>query len=177
MNVETHIPQADEILEEWKGVIGPDFGGYRNHVFRVINFCFALADDRIRDRDKVVVSACFHDIGIWPGGNFDYLGPSKARSADYLTRNGLQQLAPHVETMIGEHHKIRRHRGDPLVEAFRRGDLVDLSLGAITCGLPRAFVREVRSAFPNAGFHKCVARTSWKWLLRHPLNPIPVLKL
>jgi len=62
--------------------------------------------------------------------------------------------------MIRLHHKLTRcvEGPDSLPEAFRRADLVDLSLGTIRFGLPRSFVRGVRDAFPNAGFHASLAR-------------------
>jgi hypothetical protein len=41
-----------------------------------------------------------------------------------------------------------------LVEVFRKGDLVDFSIGLIKSGLPGSLVKEVKAAIPNAGFHR-----------------------
>lgn len=41
---------------------------------------------------------------------------------------------------------------------------------------PASYVREVKAAFPNNGFHKCLARVATRWIIRHPLNPVPIIK-
>jgi hypothetical protein len=78
--------------------------------------------------------------------------------------------------MIDRHHSLRKFFGNDRVEAFRKGDLVDFSLGLIRFGLPHAFVSEVKAAFPNAGFHKHLIKVAGRWTVHHPLNPIPVLR-
>ncbi|MGV2388825.1 MAG UNVERIFIED_CONTAM: hypothetical protein LVR29_12755 [Microcystis novacekii LVE1205-3] len=42
--------------------------------------------------------------------------------------------------MVEMHHKVRTYKTDryPLVELFRRGDLVDFSLGFFKFGIPRS---------------------------------------
>lgn len=178
MAVELCIPLLEKILGEWKNEVGDDYAGYRNHVYRMVNFCFAQGDFSPEEREKTIVAGCFHDLGIWSGDTFDYLPPSVALAKDYLRRNNLDNWIPEIELMIDTHHKLREHRGahNPLVEVFRRADLVDFSLGLVKCGLPKSYVGAVKKQFPNAGFHKCLARTASGWFLKHPLNPIPVLK-
>ncbi|MGV2391376.1 MAG UNVERIFIED_CONTAM: hypothetical protein LVR29_34520 [Microcystis novacekii LVE1205-3] len=58
--------------------------------------------------------------------------------------------------MVEMHHKVRTYKTDryPLVELFRRGDLVDFSLGFFKFGIPPAYVSEVKKAIPNNGFHR-----------------------
>ena len=78
--------------------------------------------------------------------------------------------------MIAEHHKLRVFKGDALTEVFRKADLVDVSLGAVKFGLDASFVKDVKDQFPNSGFHAGLLKTAGRWFIRHPLNPIPVLK-
>jgi hypothetical protein len=80
--------------------------------------------------------------------------------------------------MIGEHHKLGKYSDDKntLIEIFRKGDLVDFSLGFVKCGLPKTYIKSVKKSFPNAGFHKGLVKLAGGWFCRHPLNPIPVLK-
>ena len=80
--------------------------------------------------------------------------------------------------MILYHHKMRRYRSKDgrLVEAFRRADLVDVSRGRFRSGLDPVFIRIVSAEFPNANFHRRVFQLSLKWALRHPLNPLPMMK-
>jgi hypothetical protein len=80
--------------------------------------------------------------------------------------------------MIALHHKLTPCRGerDALVEAFRRADLTDLSFGRVRFGLPRSYVREVRAAFPAAGFHGRVLQLVGGWALTHPFRPFPMMR-
>jgi hypothetical protein len=178
MAIEKNIPLLEEILGEWKSEIGSDFQGYKNHVYRMVNFCFAQNDFKPEEREKIVIAGCFHDLGIWSGDTFDYLPPSVLLAKDYLRKNNLERWIAEISLMIEQHHKISAcaDARNPLVEVFRRGDLVDFSLGLVKCGLPRAVIKTVKKQFPNAGFHKCLARVSGRWIFKHPLNPIPVLK-
>ena len=179
MIVEEQIARVEEILGPWREQLGSDDGAYRNHVYRVVNFCLAIHEsDGEEDREKIFIAACFHDLGIWSGRTFDYLPPSIALAKEYLRKNGLEQWSAEIEAMIDLHHKIRPHHEErhPLIESFRRSDLVDVSLGVVTFGLPRAQVRAIRDRFPNAGFHKRLVTLGAGWFSKHPLNPLPVLK-
>lgn len=177
MKIEEHIPLLEEILDKRKDEIGNDFLGYKNHVYRMINFCFALGKHNAEEREKIIIAGCFHDIGIWTNNfTLDYLPPSIIQAKEYLEQNKLENWTPEIELMIDEHHKLRKYHQNPLVETFRQGDLVDFSLGIFKCGLPKTYVKSVKKQFPNAGFHKCLVKLAGGWLLKHPLNPVPVLK-
>jgi hypothetical protein len=182
MSIDEHLPLLEEILEPWKDDIGADYPGYRNHVYRMVHFCFALGecgpgwnDDA---RRKVIIAGCFHDLGIWSDRTFDYLPSSILRAAAYLEANALAAWTPEVELMIASHHKLRRFADGryPLVEVFRRADLIDVSLGLVKFGLPGTYVREVKRHFPNQGFHKRLVQLAAGWAPRHPASPLPFLK-
>ena len=175
MIIRDRIERADEILDRFRDDLGTDARAYRNHVYRVIHFCRAFHDGDVDDREKVVIAAAFHDLGIWSDRTFDYLAPSIALAREYLHSHGLEGWSAEVESMIALHHRIRAH-DDRLVEAFRRSDLTDVSLGIVRFALPRDYVREVKERFPNGGFHKRLVQLTAKWWVRHPLNPVPVLK-
>ncbi|MEQ1765746.1 MAG: HD domain-containing protein, partial [Pyrinomonadaceae bacterium] len=140
MQVFDSIPLIDETLAGWSGEIGRDLAGYRNHVYRMVNFTYAMGEFDDDARKKIAFAGCFHDIGIWPTRTLDYLDPSAERAEIFLAENGLEDWRMQVREMICQHHKLRSHRTDPLVEAFRKGDLVDFSLGLFKFGLPRSFV-------------------------------------
>lgn len=176
MKIETDIPLLDDILDRWRDDLGADHAGYRNHVYRMINFCLAQAEFDEQDTKRIVIAGAFHDLGIWSDKTFDYLPPSVRRAEDYLRERGMGEWIPEIGRMIDQHHKLREYEGDRLTEVFRKGDLVDFSLGLIKCGLPGEYVRDVKKAFPNAGFHKGLVQKAGRWICRHPLNPVPVLK-
>ena len=171
------IALIDDVLGSWSEAIGRDLDGYRNHVYRMVNFTYAMGEFDEGSRKKIAIAGCFHDIGIWPGRTLDYLEPSAERAEEYLRGNGMGEWQRQIREMICQHHKLRSYQSDPQVEAFRKGDLVDFSLGVVRCGLPRSFVKEVKTTFPNSGFHKCLVGVAARWFVRHPLNPVPVIRL
>src|SRR5262245_29777657 len=139
----TTIPILDEILGAHSGELGCDMIGYRNHTYRVVNFCAALSSSATESLDKLAIAAAFHDIGIWTDGTFDYLQPSMRAATAYLRCSGRVTWAEEIARMILEHHKITHFRENPdwLVEPFRRADWVDVSMGLVTFGLARSQIR------------------------------------
>ncbi len=178
MTEQADIEHIDSILEPWKGVIGQDYEGYRNHVVRMATFCLMLRPCHPIDQRKIEIAACFHDIGIWTDDTLDYLPPSVIPARAYLDELELTEWAPEISEMILEHHRLREIRNGvtPLVELFRKGDLVDFSRGMVKFGLSGKAVRDVMRRFPNAGFHRMLVRRTGKWVVRHPLNPLPMMK-
>ncbi|CUR34532.1 hypothetical protein [Planktothrix tepida] len=61
MQIETSIPLLENILEPWKPIIGSQYQPYKNHVYRVVNFCFLLHQSTPDDREKFIIAGCFHD--------------------------------------------------------------------------------------------------------------------
>ncbi len=178
MVIEEHLPLVDEILEKWKNELGQDYPGYKNHVYRMIHFCFALHNCNNEDREKISIAGCFHDLGIWANNTLDYLPPSMALAKEYLKYNSFERWIPEIELMIDMHHKLRKYQDDrfPLIEVFRKGDSVDFSLGLVKMGLPKTYLKSVKKHFPNAGFHKRLTQLAWVWFFKHPLNPLPFMK-
>lgn len=168
----------DDLLAQWKEVIGADYEGYKNHAHRTVTFCLALRECTEQEQEKIAIAACFHDIGLWVANTLDYLEPSVPPAIEYLASRNLQQWSEEVGLMITEHHKIRAVSDAryPLVEAFRQADLVDFSLGLFRFGLSREFVSEVKAQYPNAGFHKMLVHKLSAWVVRHPFNPAPMMK-
>ena len=176
--IQPDIPQLEALLTPWRDTIGKDYDGYRNHVYRMVHCCLALAPCNEEEKEKLYIAACFHDIGIWTANTLDYLPPSVAAAADWLRANALEGWQDEIGLMISEHHKLSRYPDKtlPLVERFRQADLVDFSLGLFRCGLDRTFLRQLKRTFPNAGFHPMLVRRALGWFLRHPLNPAPMMK-
>lgn len=175
----TEIAVLDELLDARADAIGRDFVAYRNHAYRVANLCLAFAPTEPDRLEKIAVATAFHDMGVWTDGTFDYLEPSVRLATAHLSESGRQSWIPEIAEMILQHHKISRCRPEapPLVEAFRRADWVDVSKGVLTFGLSRALVREIRSVWPDAGFHMRLVQLTWHRLGTHPLSPLPMLRL
>lgn len=178
MKINTDIALLETIFADWKSVIGADYLGYRNHVYRMVHCCFALQDCSAEESDKIIIAAVFHDLGIWIDQTLDYIGPSLPPALRYLSENGLEAWSEEISLMISEHHKLNKYTNEkyPLVELFRKADLVDFSLGLVRFGLPKAYLSALNEAFPNEGFHKGLVKKAGKWFLRHPFNPAPMMK-
>jgi len=178
MTIEATIPVLEQILGQWDKQLGEDRTAYKNHVYRMVHFCFALHDCNEEERNKIVIAGCFHDLGIWSDGTIDYLPPSVLRAREYLKANGLEAWTAEIELMIDMHHKLRKYADAryPLAEVFRKADLVDVSMGLVKFGVPASTVKSVKAQFPNAGFHKKLMRLAGGWFARHPVSPPPFLK-
>lgn len=64
-----------------------------------------------------------------------------------------------------------------LAEAFRRADLNEVSQGVIRSRLPHEHVRKVRESFDvGVFFTRTVPGAIARHLVRHPLDPLPILR-
>jgi hypothetical protein len=181
--VEKH-PIIEGILHSWRERLGADYDGYRGHVYRVFNLTIFGANARGSEIDAIAAAAAFHDLAIWSDRTFDYIEPSCVRAERWIIdarRNGIPIRTSDgaaIALMISEHHKLTRYRGqhERLVDAFRRADLLDLSRGLLSAGLPRKYGRRLRKMFPTAGFHRAIVRIGTGWAVRHPTHPLPMMK-
>lgn len=178
MKIEKQIPLLEEILSPWQEIIGDEYQGYRNHVYRMIHCCFALKDCNSKEREKIIVAGAFHDLGIWIEDTVDYIPPSIPPAMEYLKIRNLESWSEEVTLMISEHHKINEYQSKayPLVEIFRRADLVDFSLGLFKFDIEKADIEELKRSFPNHDFHKNLAKRATSWFVKHPLDPLPMMK-
>lgn len=188
--ITTDVPLIEAILTEWRSVLRGDYAAYRGHVYRVYIYCVALADHVEELESKTAVAACFHDLAIWTHRTLDYVEFSAEIACQYLHhRLRRPEWEPDITRMIRFHHQLTPYyRPQPrqlphtlgenrqLIESFRRADLIDLSLGAITFGLPYGFIQATRRAFPPAGFYWRLVQLNLAWSLRHPLRPLPMLR-
>jgi len=178
VNIQEQASILDDILESWRAPLGEDFAAYRNHCYRVLNFCLAFSGESTEVISKVSIAVAFHDLGIWTNNTFDYLEPSKQLSREYLAKTNQVGWSEEIATMIEQHHKIRKFKANPdwLVEPFRKADWIDVSRGILKHGLNSALVEDILSKFPNAGFHKRLVDLTLQRLKTHPLSPLPMMK-
>lgn len=168
---------ADQLFERYAAVFGDELPTYRGHVHRVIGLVGLQHDVPEAVANALGLAAFFHDAAIWFDGTWDYLPPSVIRASAELDVAD-KQHAPLVEALISEHHRIRRARSDdPLVEAFRRADLTDVSGGLIAA--PRVARRQYRALvdeFPSRGFRPMLLKAFGRGLREAPLHPAPMMR-
>lgn len=171
-------PLIEEILDAARPRLGDAHLGYRGHVYRTFNFCRLLAEPGTDRDDKIAIAAAFHDVAAFPEGNLEYIPPSAAAAREHLQATGRAAWIPEVDLMIELHHKVTPYRDAHalLVEPFRRADWIEVSYGFLRFGVPRSFVAEARATFPMNGFYARVLRAIGSWSIRHPTNPLPILR-
>lgn len=172
------LPVLDDLLQHFAELLGSNRQAYTNHVYRVLNITAQLYDPDADDLEKLAIAGAFHDIGLFADRTLDYLGPSETRAMAHLDEIGRPEWKKDIGAMVRWHHKITAVPADEsaLSEAFRRADWIDVLHGAVTCGIPPHKLREIFTAFPNAGFHLLLVKVSGKRLLTHPWNPMPILR-
>ena len=169
-------PLIEDILKQYRSDLNIDYDKYRNHVYRVFNFTLLLCDVEARDIDTLAVAAAFHDIGIWTTGTMDYLEPSAKLAGEYIKAKRPKVAAKTVEQIILNHHKITTYKNNTLVEAFRKADLVDLSLGIISHGISHREILDIYHQFPEENFHVFIMKEVALHSLKNPFKPLPIFK-
>jgi hypothetical protein len=164
------------ILSDYSAVLGPHFDKYHHHASRVYLLSCALLSSTDEEKYCLAVAAAFHDLGIWSHHTFDYLGPSEELAQIYLTKQGKAELIPTVQACINLHHKLTPVKNNPLAEAFRKADLIDLSFGLFRFGLSTQLLRTLNQDFPKSGFHRFIALKILENSLKKPWNPLPIVK-
>ena len=177
MDLVTRHDVIEDVFALWP--LGAARAAYSGHAYRVLNSARRILGTT-REDELLAVASAFHDIGIWTDGTFDYLPPSIVHARAFVEERLPHLSSDTVRDIIANHHVLRRiHAGTgaPTIECFRLADRVDVSRGLLGAGLDAGFRREVTRAFPYAGFHAVLLRTALGWMLRHPLRPLPMLRL
>lgn len=169
----TSHPIVDTVLDRYRAELGGAYDAYRHHALRALNYQQQLlGSDSVPD--AAALAWAIHDLGVWTAGTFDYLAPSAALADEFLDGFGIAD-AESVRRMVWDHHRIRPVE-DRLIETFRIADLVDASHGLIRGPISRATVKAVVAELPYAGFHLILLRGATGHFLRHPLNPLPMMR-
>lgn len=173
--IEINHQYINEILKAYQQVLDNQFESYRNHVYRVYNLTLLLSDSPLINKEEIAIAAAFHDLGIWTNKTLDYLVPSITLAKEFALKKGIK--TDEIENMILYHHKILRYTPSKVVDNFRKADLVDLTFGFINFGVNRNIIKELTALFPNLGFQRFVIQIITRHIVRHPLNPLPILKM
>jgi hypothetical protein len=176
--VEQH-PFLERVLEDWAPALGSARLPYGRHAYRVLNYARALLGSAEHDQ-ALALAAAFHDLGIWSDRTFDYLPPSAERAEAFRRERAPGLGADLIAGLIRNHHVLTPLTTGPepaVQDAFRLADRVDVSRGQLRAGLSPRLVREVVTRFPYSGFHGVLVRTALAWAVRHPLRPLPMVRL
>lgn len=176
MDIISQNIHIDAVFAQYKTELGKQYTAYRNHVYRVFNLTLQAGNFTVDEIDAIAIAAAFHDIGIWTAHTFDYLKPSVELAKEYALQNNKTGDIPLITDLINNHHKLTAYKQNHAVEAFRRADLIDLSLNLFTFGIKQKVLKELNKALPFKGFHRFIFGQIFKNIIRHPLNPLPIVK-
>lgn len=153
-------PLVEELFSRYQNVIGKDFSGYRNHVYRTITYAMHFLEYDSRYEPLVETAFVYHDIALWTNRELAYLEPSEAIALEDNEKYGWGLDAEALRGAIHWHHKLFPYKGphEEVIEACRKADWIDASKGIIRKGLGKATIKQVEAAFPNSGFHNTLLR-------------------
>jgi len=173
------ITRIEGILQYYTTALGKNYNAYRNHVYRVYHLTLLVANKDLdrKEEEQLAIAAAFHDLGVWTHDTMNYLSPSIDLANAYMDENDIDNRQA-IHLMINQHHQLKNYTGDhqKLVEAFRRADLIDLSLGKIRFQLPISFYQNLKEEFPFLGFHRLIYGKVIKYALTHFWKPFPMLR-
>ena len=160
IKIKLERPHVDELFTRFMDLIGTDFPGYRNHVYRTITYAMHFLDNAVEYERLVETAFVYHDIGLWTDRELAYLEPSEAVALADNEKYGWGLEPELLRGAIHWHHKIFPYKGphQKVIEACRKADWVDASKGMIRKGISKPIVIEDESAFPNLDFHDTLFR-------------------
>lgn len=164
----THYGALDDELFGLAKTMDDEFKGYRNHCLRVLTFTNYFLPDSVKETipnamDLAAVALAYHDAALWTDKELDYLQPSKVRMEEELKEASFTpQELKIMDEIILEHHKVTDFTGlskaeNDLINAVRKADWADASLGTIRFGMPASLVEAAYDGIDEAGFHQTLS--------------------
>jgi hypothetical protein len=184
----------DTELAKFPVAMGDEMEAYRNHCLRVLSFAVAhLGGVKMvssKSVDVMALALAYHDLGLWSDGTLDYLEPS-ARQLEASTRDKVEDedvfndsdIAT-ARAIITEHHKLTDYHSHDdrginanLVNAVRKGDWADFTIGIVRFGLPASFVESAYSKIPEADFHLILTTMGGRLSPDSLMNQLAILNI
>jgi hypothetical protein len=149
-------PAVETYLKKYEKVIGTDYPGYRNHIYRVLTYTLHFLDKDETFLHVIGPALVYHDIGLWTDKQLSYLEPSSARAKEDLKEKFNKDELELIHNIIYWHHKLTPFAGphEDVVNAARRADWIDASRGLVHQGMPKAHITKVQNSIANNGFHQ-----------------------
>jgi hypothetical protein len=153
-------PTVERQLAQLKPMIGADFGGYRNHIYRVLTYAMHFLGDRPESRRVIAFALVYHDAGMWTDRDLAYLEPSEALAERARRADAPDLESETIRAIIHWHHKVTPFQGPnaEIVNAVRKADWIDASNGVVRHGMTRAQIDAVMRVLPPLGFMDTLMR-------------------
>lgn len=156
----THSERIETLLTPFKDVIGDDFEGYRNHLYRVLTYTLHFLEGDEQHREVIETALVYHDISLWADKALAYVAPSSQRALEANQNNHWGHDPQLLHDLIFYHHKIFPFKGPnaKVVNAFRKADWIDATQGVIKKGMLVPHIEQVKAALPAVGFYDTLMR-------------------
>jgi hypothetical protein len=177
------LSRADELaqtpaerasLDALRSASGETDGAMERHCVRQFLIAERLAEDGAQsvDRELLLCASFIHHAGLFPSvaSHESYLVDGRR-----LFERTLEPFGWPPERMqrgldaVEQHHALSsRWSWGAEVELMRRADLVDVSRGLVRFGLDRWWLRTLYRELPSSGFHRFLARETWRMARERP---------
>eukprot|EP01006_Ploeotia_vitrea_P055791 TRINITY_DN68032_c0_g1_i1.p1 TRINITY_DN68032_c0_g1~~TRINITY_DN68032_c0_g1_i1.p1 ORF type:complete len:214 (+),score=31.46 TRINITY_DN68032_c0_g1_i1:38-679(+) len=156
ITVINHSYILDKHLTKYQDVIGKDYEGYKGHLYRVLSYTMHYLGGDNKYRNIIEVALVYHDLGLWTDHTMAYLEPSTALAQKEMAGEYSAEELQLLDNLIMYHHKITPWHGphEDVVNAFRKADWIDATMGVVAHGMPKAAIAKVTNAIAEAGFHQ-----------------------
>lgn len=143
--------------------IGEDYEAYRNHCLRVLTFTKYRLPDSVEKVipnaiDLVAIALAHHDAALWTEKKLAYLEPSTVH-LDAKKGGYTDEEVAIMKDIVMYYHKVtdfkssRSGEADVLVNAVRKADWADASMGVVRFALPAVLLEAAYDNIPESGFH------------------------
>jgi hypothetical protein len=163
----------DGQLEILAAELGDHFDGYRNHCLRTLTFARFFLPKPVFDLypnvlDVISVALAFHDLGTWTDVELDYRNASAAQMEYRVRREGVwdEDTIRTMRQIILGHHEINEYTGgetdviNDIVNAVRKADWVDSTMGVIRYDMPAPLLEAAYHTNPDLHFHRRALQVS-----------------
>lgn len=153
-------PTVERYLPQIADAVGTDFAAYRNHIYRVLSYAAHFLGDNPRGREHIAFALVFHDVGMWTDHELAYLEPSESVAERVRTQHARHLDGTLIANIIHWHHKLLSFAGPDgeIVNAARKADWIDASMGMVRHGVARKDVAAMEKAIPLLGFPEVLMR-------------------
>ena len=169
-----------------------DFEAYRNHCLRVMSFAKFHMPEFVYEEypnamNIVAMALAYHDVGLWTDGELNYLEPSAKRMESSIEAEGVfdESQVSIAREIIMQHHKFtdcsssdeQSKAIDAVINAVRKADWADATLGIIRFGLPASLLEAAYAKVPEAGFHAMLVGMGSRLSPHSLVGQLKVLKI
>jgi hypothetical protein len=169
-------------LQRLREITGQTGGPMERHGLRVFLIADRLATARQLevDREVLLITGLLHDIGLCDEASHGgvYVAEGAEFTAELLRAHGWDEERIRLcSDAVERHHDTRSQweRGAE-VEVIRRADLVDLTSGLVTFGLPREWLRDLSRSVSRDGTYASVGHQVANQLIHQPLQFVQIFR-